>query len=707
MTPPPPAHESPRHLACRRQGHAGILALFLVAVAASPASAQVWNIAGSGTWANGSANFTPSYSNSGPATFSNTAGGTITLSGTISPSSTTVSAGSGTYTFTGTGITAGSLSKSGAGTLILTNANTYSGNTTISGGDLQIGDGSNATARAGTGTLAVGGNTLSLNLSASGTLGNSSVTLTSAGQIRNVGAGQVTLANGLLGDGTINGGAAGIVLSNLLTDSLFLQGNVTFGASGGSLVARPNAPGATARIVNAGSFWWIGSETAANALSLDVASGVTLSLNASQGAGALYYNDLSGAGNFTYNSTGGTGFILGTSTLTGTVTAGNRSLSFGNGGSTGAAGATRIVATANVAFDSTTNNTYSGTMSGAGALVKNASNVLSITGANTYSGATTLNAGTLQIGDGGTTGSLSTSSAIGGSAGATLAFARSDTVTSGTHFASTIGGSINVSQMGSGTLVLNGANTYTGTTSVNAGTLQIGANGVTGSLSTSSVITGSAGARLAFARSDTVTQGTHFRSVIGGAMDVAQVGSGTLVLNGANTYTGTTRIVAGSLSIGGASALQSSTLDLNAADAGTISSIGQDSTLGGLTGSRNLDMRTRTLSIGNNNQSTTYSGTLSNGGLTKVGSGTLTLTAANAYAGTTSISGGVLQVGDGTNATARVGTGTLAVGSGTLSLNLSGDATLGNTSVTASAGGLIQNVGTGRVTLANGNFTAA
>jgi fibronectin-binding autotransporter adhesin len=183
------------------------------------------------------------------------------------------------------------------------------------------------------------------------------------------------------------------------------------------------------------------------------------------------------------------------------------------------------------------------------ALAKSTAGKWILSGSNTYTGATSVSAGTLQIGAGGTTGSLNTASAISVSSGATLAFARSNTITQGSDFNSVIGGNGNVTQLGAGALVLDGVNTYSGTTRVVAGTLQIGSGGTTGSLNTASVITGSAGATLAFNRSDTLTQGTHFNTVIGGSLGVSQLGSGRLVLNGNNTYSGATQISSGILEI--------------------------------------------------------------------------------------------------------------------------------------------------------------
>jgi fibronectin-binding autotransporter adhesin len=134
-------------------------------------------------------------------------------------------------------------------------------------------------------------------------------------------------------------------------------------------------------------------------------------------------------------------------------------------------------------------------------------------------------------------------------------------VTQGTDFASVISGTGSVQKAGTGTLVLNGANTYTGTTSVIAGTLQIGDGGTTGSLSTSSALTNNA--TLTFNRSNTLTQGTDFASVISGTGALTQAGSGTLVLSGTNTYGGATTVSTGTLEVSGASGALTATSAVN------------------------------------------------------------------------------------------------------------------------------------------------
>ena len=131
----------------------------------------------------------------------------------------------------------------------------------------------------------------------------------------------------------------------------------------------------------------------------------------------------------------------------------------------------------------------------------------------------------------------------------------------------------------------------------------------------------------------------------GGPDNLVKVGAGTLILAGTGNFTGLTRVKAGTLQLENSAALQLSTLEMNPAYTGSILfGTPPEFTLGGLTGSANLDMQGKTLSIGNNNTDTTYSGVLSNGSLTKIGTGTLTLTADSTYTGPTVVSGGRLTL---------------------------------------------------------------
>ena len=85
--------------------------------------------------------------------------------------------------------------------------------------------------------------------------------------------------------------------------------------------------------------------------------------------------------------------------------------------------------------------------------------------------------------------------------------------------------------------------TYSGGTTIGAGTLQLGAGGTSGSILGNVADNGT----LAFNRSDTVS----FRGVISGTGLVNQIGSGTTVLTGNNSYGGATTVSAGSLFVNG------------------------------------------------------------------------------------------------------------------------------------------------------------
>lgn len=192
---------------------------------------------------------------------------------------------------------------------------------------------------------------------------------------------------------------------------------------------------------------------------------------------------------------------------------------------------------------------------GTAGLVKTGAGNLTLIAANTYTGATTITAGTLLIGNGGTTGSLAAASAINNNSA--LVFNRTNAIAQGTDFAAVISGTGSLAMNGSGTLILSGDNTYTGTTTITAGNLQIGSGGTTGKLSTTSAITNNAA--LIFNRSNGVIQGSGFANTITGTGSLTNAGIGALTLNIENTYSGLTTVSAGSIKVLNANALGTTT----------------------------------------------------------------------------------------------------------------------------------------------------
>ncbi|MBB6428192.1 autotransporter-associated beta strand repeat-containing protein, partial [Sphingopyxis sp. JAI128] len=290
-------------------------------------------------------------------------------------------------------------------------------------------------------------------------------------------------------------------------------------------------------LTGADAFVRVGDGTAADA-------GLTATIDATLAGSARLVKDLGGTlvltGANTY--TGGTAIDGGTLRIASDANLGDVAggLSFGGGtlnttASIASARAVDLAGTGTFLTNGGTTLTLAGSIGGGGALTKAGAGSLVFTAANTYTGGTTINAGLLQIGDGGTSGSLTGDVTNN----ASLAFNRSDLLT----FAGAITGSGAVSQIGSGTTILTGASNYGGGTTISAGTLQIGNGGTTGSIA-GNVLNNSA---LVFNRSGTLTMGG---AIIGGG-SVTQAGPGTTILTGNNSYAGPTSVGAGTLLING------------------------------------------------------------------------------------------------------------------------------------------------------------
>ena len=262
-----------------------------------------------------------------------------------------------------------------------------------------------------------------------------------------------------------------------------------------------------------------------------------------------------------------------------------------------------------------------------------------------------------------------------------------------------ISGTAGIGKFGAGTLVLSGANTYSGGTTISAGTLQVGNGGASGGLGSGAIANNAA---LTFMRSGTVT----VSDVISGAGSLTQAGSGTLVLSGANGYSGITTVSAGTLQLGAVSGIPSgspvkisggATLDLN----------GFGPTLTSLAGAGNVINNNGTLTLEGNlttaGVNTTYScisGSIGGSGtLDKQGSHTMALRGTSTFSGgLVQLEAGTLSVGAGPNRlptgstllmfggtfqldaenqtfAGLSGSGNINLGGGTLTINQSGSST--------------------------------
>lgn len=496
--------------------------------------------------------------------------GSLTLAGNIGVSSAnlriltlTGSAGgtvSGTV-WNGNGTTA--LAKTGAGTWTLSGSNTYTGGTQINAGVLAIAN----TSALGTGTVTISSGTL--RTAFSGTLANpitanaarvdtngNAVTLSgvisgSNGFTKTATSGTLTLAgdNSFTGDVSLDGIAA-------ITDSVLV-------------VTRSTSLGTGAKTVTVQGY---GRTLALDGSGGDITLPSTIRFTLSNEAlNARTIQNLAGnntiSGSITMTS-GGAGTIIqsdaGSLTLAGNISSNTGFRPLTLQGSAGGA---------------VSGNVTNG--SGTAALTKAGAGTWTLSGSNTYSGTTTVSAGVLTLGRqaalyGGTTaswtrsnitvesgatlgvqvgdaaggyfdstavdtllgaGGLGASNATSGlKSGARIGFDTTNATGGSFTYASVIANpnsgsnSLGIVKLGAGTLTLTGNNTYTGLTTVSAGTLSIGSGGTAGSVAGNIANN----AALVFNRSDNHT----YSGFISGSGSLQKLGASTLTLSGSTTTVG-------------------------------------------------------------------------------------------------------------------------------------------------------------------------
>jgi autotransporter-associated beta strand protein len=616
----------------------------------------------------------------------------------------------------------GSFTKLGAGTLTISGSNGFTGATTVAGGVLALGSANalpaagNITFTGGTlrysaanttdfaarivsSTAAIGIDTAGQNVTFAGNLiaGNSggltktgNGTLTLSGS--NTFTGAITVLGGTLGlnaDKAVPTSATAIVLDGgaLLRVSTLtptMSNSISIGSSGGEIRNAAGAQwtvsgsvaggaGTGSLVLNSSSgeiIFGSASSTYTGGTRILAGSGIAVQADAAFGSGTISFE----GGSLRTTSSGAR--VIGNPVAfagDATFTTSQRDLTF-NGPAT-ILGETRtltVSATTSLA-------TYNGSIGDGGnalGFTKAGVGTLILGGSNTYSGTTTLSAGTLRIGNAGTTGNL-TGPLVNNAA---VIFDRSDNAS----YTNVISGSGTLTKRGAGTtLVLGPSNTYTGLTTVAAGILQNGSNSNAGMTGGSFDV--AANAKLAFSRN---ANNVFFTSQsISGSGDVEFQGQSggyytfrTATYSGTLSYTGQTIVnlttstsaewFQNSLFLEKDNVLPNATvLNMQSGKVYMRAQTGTGISIAGITGSAGTFITTdqsgqkltATVASGS---SFTYAGKIGADGtgtgndnilFTKAGAGTQIFTGSNSYTGGTEISGGTLQIGAGGTAGQIVG----------------------------------------------------
>jgi len=574
------------------------------------------------------------FANGGTALFDDTASGptTITVNSLVSPGSVTFNASVQYYTVyedNAIGGPGGLTDNGGNPVTLIGGVNTYTGPTTFGAGMLTVG------------VLANGGT-----------------------------ASDIGAADNTAGSWVFNGGALQYTGGGVTIDHLF-----TLGTAGGTV---DDESGNQLWLNNTGPIALSG--TGARTLTL-TGDGSTDELDAALG-------DNGGATALTKNGPG-TWLLTGTNSYSGVTTIASGKLQVGNGGATGSIGSGAVVDHGTLDFNLTTTVT-NGAVSGVGSVINDGPGTVILAGNNTYSGGTTINQGTLQIGNGGASGIADNGIKDNG----TLIIDTPSIITLSGYIL-TINGTGNVIVRPGSFLKSISGNTYTGWTEIDPGGTFQPADGNAGSLS-SPLMTNNG--TLFMTRQD---PGVFMYSgqIVGSGKVVKEnnnQNSGDVTLAGiGNSYTGGTWIAGGGIILGdgtnaGAGWLLGNIIFTNTATAYTSN----DRYL-------NFNMVDATYTVTNNiiSNVTDGSSTANSGSVSQLGTNTLIFIGNNNYpAGTTITNGGTLQVGNG-GTSGSVGSGAVT-DNGTFAFSRADNVTFGN--VISGTGSFLQ-LGPGSLTLTGAN----
>src|SRR6056300_764896 len=649
--------------------------------------------------------------------------------------------------------------KNGSGILTLSGTNTYTGLTTVSAGTLTLDQASSTTGTVIKDTSAVTVNGGILNLAdntetigaltlTAGSITGTSKILTGSSYTINPGEGvSVSIAPILAGSVNLTKSAAGTLTlsgTNTYTGNTTINGGIIRISADRNLGAVPDEATASHIILNGG--------TISTTTTFELNSNRGIELGSSHGtitvadSTTLTYDgiiaDASGESNNFTKDGNGTLDLGGTNTYTGTTT-----ISAGTLEVDGTLAQTAVDVASGAIYDVDATDTvlsiegegtidltdaaltagdgndleFSGVFNGANDFTKVGSGTLTLSGDNataSYTGKLIIDAGTISVAADTNLGAAPGSTVAdqltlsGGTLQTTADFTLNTnrgitlstgggTINTNTGTTLTYGGVIDGStaftKSGDGTLLISGTQTYTGATTISAGTLQLGASNLIVNSSTMAVngtldlndynetfadLSGNGSVDLGSGTLTTIQyNSTTYSGGITGTGDLNKQGGGILTLSGSTDFTGGITIQVGTIKLGANNVIadtnpitfadsdifvDKSTLDLNdfTDTVGTVTGNYSDAKIflgsGGLT----INQATGT--------DTSFTGIISEDGtFTKSGAGTVTLTNANTYTGLTTISQGTLildRAGTTTTGSVIKDTAAVTVNGGILNL---------------------------------------